>query len=74
MHLLFSFQVHRVIVPKDEERRKRSRTNIALFFNPNLDEVISPLEDDKRIKPFTLRERISNYFDGERGLELGFAL
>ena len=63
-----------MIVPKDEERRKRSRTNIALFVNPNLDEVISPLEGDKTIKPFTLRERFGGLFDGTRGLELGYAL
>ena len=63
-----------MVVPKDEERRKRSRNNIALFVNPNFDEIISPLEGDKKIKPFTLRERTSGYADGTRGLELGFAL
>ena len=74
IHLMFVIQVHRVVVPKDEERRKRSRTNIALFVNPNLDEVLSPPEGDNKNKPFTQREKVSSYIAGDLGIELGFAL
>ena len=61
-----------MVLPKDEERRKRSRTNITLFLDPNLDEVLTPLEGDN--KPFTLRERFQSFKEGGLGIEFGFAL
>ena len=55
------FQTHRVVLPKDTAARRRPRWSIINFVIPRIDEVITPIGDQKKYKPFTAIDSIETH-------------
>ena len=59
--MLLLFQFHRVVLPNDAAARRRPRLSIANFVIPRIDEVIAPIGDQKKYKPFTAMDCIETH-------------
>lgn len=51
---------HRVLIPEDELRRRKSRRSIVLFVHPDSDVLIKPIDGSSNYKPITAKEYLFN--------------